>query len=371
MDFSERPFLVIWETTKACDLACVHCRASADPYPGLNELTTAEAFRMIDSIAAMKTPILVFSGGDCLKRSDLPELIRHSKSKGLRTGAIPAVTPALTREKIHELRETGLDQIAFSLDAADPAEHDAFRRVSGVFARTMEAVQWSRQVGLAVQINSLVNIHNTENLTLLLDLIENLGIVFWEVFFLVPVGRGTELPLLSAEKFEAAFEKIYELSQRAPFIIKITEAPHYRRFCIEKEMLKEGKDPRKAKFGEIDMPHYLRKTHGPHGSIGMAPQGVNSGKGFVFVSYEGEVYPSGFLPISAGNIRKAPLPKIYRDAPLFRELRDSALLKGRCGICPFRDICGGSRSRAYAVTGDYLAEDPSCVFQPGGVSVHP
>lgn len=362
-DFSERPFLVIWETTRACDLACVHCRASADPNPSPEELTHEEALRLIREVRQMGTPILIFSGGDPLKRKNLEELIKYAKSLGLRTGAIPAVTPALTLDRIQALKNSGLDQIAFSLDSAIPEEHDRFRRVSGVFRHTLESVRCAHECGLAVQINSLVNVHNIETLDPLVNLVESLGVVFWEVFFLVPVGRGKELTLMDALKFEEAFRKIYELSQRVSFVIKVTEAPHYRRFCVEMEMKKAGLDPKKLKKEEIDLPAYLKRREGPKATVGHAPSGVNAGKGFVFVSHQGEVFPSGFLPLEAGNLRTQSLPEIYRDSPLMQNLRNADLLKGRCGLCPFREICGGSRSRAYAITGDYLAEDPACAYQ--------
>lgn len=355
---------MIWETTRACDLACVHCRASAESNPAPDELTYEEAERLIRDVRGMGSPILIFSGGDCLKRQDLPVLIRYAKSLGLRTGAIPAVTPALTKDRIGELKENGLDQIAFSLDAGKAEAHDAFRRVQGVFDHTLESVRMANDLGLAVQINSLINVHNTGQLDELIQLIQRLNLVFWEVFFLVPTGRGTELPLMSAFKFEEAFGKIYELSQRVPFIIKITEAPHYRRFYFEKEMIKQGLDPRKGSREAVRLPAYMRKAQGPGGSMGRAPQGVNSGKGFIFVSYRGDVFPSGFLPLAAGNIRNKDLADIYQNSPVLKELRNAALLKGRCGICPYKEICGGSRSRAYALTGDYLEEDPCCCYEP-------
>lgn len=365
-NFSERPFLVIWETTRACDLACVHCRASADPDPAPDELNHKEALRLIDGVSQIGTPILIFSGGDCLKRKDLPVLIAYAKSQGLRTGAIPAVTPALTADHLKELKDAGLDQIAFSLDAGKAEDHDAFRRTTGVFDRALEYVDRANQIGLRVQINSLINVHNQGQLEELIQLIQNLNIVFWEVFFLVPIGRGREIPLMSAEKFEAAFEKIYELHKKVDFIVKVTEAPHYRRFFYKREMEKQGLGA-DALRRYLEFPKYLRYISGPRGSIGRAPAGVNSGKGFMFVSHRGDIMPSGFLPIAAGNIRQDSLGDIYRNAPLFQELRDTSRLKGRCGICPYKEICGGSRARAYALTGDYLEEDPCCAYQPSVV----
>ena len=364
MDFNERPFLVIWETTHACDLACVHCRAQAVPERDPEELSYSEGLKLVLDVKKMGTPILVFSGGDPLKRADLGKLVYYAKSLGLRTGAIPAVTPLLTNERILELKTCGLDQIAFSLDAATPAEHDEFRRVPGVFDRTMEAVAYANEIGLHVQINSLVNIHNLEKLDELIRLIKDLNIVFWEVFFLVPVGRGKELALLTASKFEEAFEKIYQLNLKSPFVIKVTEAPHYRRFYFEKEMEKQGLDRSDVVKLSSKLPSFMVSEHGKGGGIGHSSKSVNAGKGFVFVSYRGDVFPSGFLPVQAGNIRSQELPDIYRNAPVLRELRDTSLLKGKCGICVYKEMCGGSRSRAYAVTGDYLAEEPSCAYEP-------
>lgn len=364
-NFNEKPFLVIWETTRACDLACVHCRASADPQVAPDELNHDEAIRLIDEVSQMGTPILIFSGGDCLKRKDLFRLIAHARTLRLRTGAIPAVTPALTKLRLREFKDAGLDQIAFSLDAANAKDHDAFRRTDGVFERTIECIEQANQIGLRAQINSLLNVHNEGQLDGLMNLMERFDVVFWEIFFLVPVGRGHMLPLMSADKFEEAFEKIYEFSSRVNFIIKITEAPHYRR-CYEQEVSKQNLG-RLKENDPIDLPDCLGRAQGPGGSIGRAPAGVNAGKGFMFVSHRGDVMPSGFLPVSAGNMRKSHLADIYQSAPLFRTLRDTSLLKGRCGICPFKGICGGSRARAYAMTGDYLAEDACCLYRPSVV----
>ncbi len=363
-DFEQKPFLVCWETTNACDLACLHCRASAQSEPAPDELNFEESMRLVREVHGMGTPILVFTGGDPLKKKRLDDLIRYAKSLGLKTGAIPAVTPLLTEARILELKEAGLHQIAFSLDAPNAADHDAFRKTSGVFAKTLKSVKFAHSLGLATQINSLINVHNTRQLDEFIALVESLPIVFWEVFFLVPVGRGADLNLLSAEKFDEAFKKIYALQKRVRFVIKVTEAQHYRKYVFEQKLIEQGIDPRAIDVGQIALPELLRRAEGPGGSIGLAPKGVNSGKGFMFISSRGEVFPSGFLPLKAGDFRESDLAAIYRNSPLMKELRDPALLKGKCGICPYKDFCGGSRSRAYAVTGDYLAEEPCCSYQP-------
>lgn len=363
LDYAEQPFLVIWETTRACDLACVHCRASADPNPAPDELNHEEALRLIEEVRQMGTPILIFSGGDCLKRKNLSNLIAHAKSLGLRTGAIPAVTSALTDDCLKALKDAGLDQIAFSLDAANAKDHDAFRGVEGVFERTLECMEKANQIGMRVQLNSLINVHNKNQLDGLFDIADLFDLVFWEIFFLVPTGRGQAVPLMSAEKFEEVFEKIYEFSQRADFAVKVTEAPHYRRFCHEQAMLQRSLGKLDA-HSEKHLLDEFPKGRDLRAGIGRAPAGVNSGKGFAFISYRGDIMPSGFLPIAAGNIRQDSLADVYRHALLFRELRDTSLLKGRCGRCPYKEICGGSRARAYAMTGDYLAEDTCCIYQP-------
>ncbi|HEX9780543.1 MAG TPA: TIGR04053 family radical SAM/SPASM domain-containing protein [bacterium] len=360
LDLARTPFIVIWETTQACDLACAHCRAAAQPNPLPGELTPEEGLALIDEIAALGTPILVLSGGDPLKRPDLFELIRRAKARGRRVGTIPAATAKLTRSVVASLKDTGLDQMALSLDASTPGAHDAFRGVPGAFRKTMDAVQWAHEAKLAVQINTVFSRRNLEDADAMIELIERLGIVFWEVFFLVPVGRGNQVEGLAPEEFERVFAKLYALTRRAPFIVKITEAPHFRRYVMQREPAAA----RRPSASDAALPEALRRAIGPMGTIGQAPQPINAGKGHLFISYHGEIYPSGFLPLAAGNVRRHRLADVYRDSPVFRALRDPDRLGGRCGICEYRDACGGSRARAYATTGDYLAEEPGCAYVP-------
>ena len=277
---------------------------------------------------------------------------------------IPAATPLLTRDVIRVLKDAGLDQMALSLDASTPEAHDRFRGVPGAFQKTLEAIQWAHDAQLPVQINSVMTQHNFDDVDELIELVKRLGVVFWEVFFLVPVGRGAEIPGLSAEQYEQVFAKLYDVARSVPFIVKVTEAPHFRRYYYEQRLREVGIDPQQLACNGVELPLELRQVEGQHGSIGQAPQAVNAGKGFVFVAYNGEVYPSGFLPLSAGNVRTASLRTIYQASPLFQALRDPDRLKGRCGACEYRAICGGSRSRAYAVTGDSLAEEPCCAYVP-------
>lgn len=358
IDFDERPFIVIWETTQACDLACVHCRACAQPFRSSNELTTAEAKRMIDEIAAMEAPLFVMTGGDPLKRPDIYELVAHAAKLGVRPSLTPSATPLLTRAAVAKLKESGLARLAISLDGPTAEIHDNFRRVTGSFQWTLDAVQYAHEVGLPVQINTTITRHNLQYLDDMIALMEKLGIVLWSVFFLVPTGRGQTVDLISADEFEQVFEKLYETSKRVLFDIKSTEAQHYRRYLLQKrtEIRKQGAVP-----GER-MPHFLGVAS--EDGIGRAPKGINDGKGFVFISHLGEVFPSGFLPVSAGNVRTQSLADLYRNSPLFKALRDTANLDGKCGRCEFKEICGGSRARAYALTGDLFAEEPYCVYEP-------
>ena len=363
IDFAVTPFLVIWETTQACDLACIHCRASAQPSRHPDELTTAQGFGLLAEAAAMGTPVFILSGGDPLKRPDLLDLVREGKRLGLRMGTIPAATPALTATVVRQLKQAGLDQMALSLDYPRAELHDGFRGVPGAFDKTLAAVEWAHQCGLPLQINTTLSAGSAPFVSEMAELVEHLGAVFWEVFFLVPVGRGELLDGLGAQQCEELFAVLYAVQKRARFVVKVTEAPHYRRYVAQREGERTGTQS-PGGLGTVAMPDMLRRSEGPGHTVGLAPHSVNAGKGFVFVSHVGEVYPSGFLPLSAGNVCSQSLAEIYRDSPLFRTLRDPDALRGRCGQCEYRTICGGSRSRAYALTGDFRATDPWCDYQP-------
>jgi radical SAM protein len=355
IDFNERPFIAIWEVTQACDLACVHCRASAQPDRDPMELSTDEGKRLIDQIAALKVPVFVLTGGDPIKRPDLFELIEHARAVGVRVSLTPSATPLLTRDIVVRLKEAGLARLAVSMDGASAETHDAFRGMSGSFARTLDAVRWANDIGLPVQINTTFSRRNIAEIDDIVSLMERLKITLWSVFFLVPTGRGKLNDLLSAEEFESVFARVYSLSRTASFDIKTTEAQHYRRFVLQQRVAerKSGLVPNSVFERSVD-------------AIGRAPRGLNDGKGFVFISHKGEVFPSGFLPLSAGNIRKEELASIYRDSPLFHDLRDTSKLEGKCGSCEFKEICGGSRARAYALTGNPHAEEPCCSYVPKG-----
>jgi radical SAM protein len=358
IDFDERPFLVIWETTQACDLACLHCRACAQPARNPMELSTEEAKSLIDEIAALQAPLFVMTGGDPLKRPDIYELVRYAADRNLRPSMTPSATPLLTHEAIVKLQESGLARLAISLDGPTAAIHDGFRRVAGSFDFTIQGARWAREIGLPVQINTTITRHNLKYLDAIIALLEELDIALWSVFFLVPTGRGADIDLISGDEFEQVFAKLYETSRRVKFDIKSTEAQHYRRYLLQRRTeLRRAGATRPA-----DLPSVLGTASAD--GIGRAPKGINDGKGFAFVSHTGEVFPSGFLPISAGNVRSESLTKLYRESPLFQSLRDESNLLGKCGRCEYKQICGGSRARAYALTHDIFAEEPCCSYQP-------
>ncbi len=343
---------MIWEVTQACDLACVHCRACAQPKRNPLELSTEEGKRLIDQIADMRVPVFVLTGGDPIKRPDLLELIEYGTQVGVRVSLTPSATPLLTREVVRRLKDVGLARLAVSLDGSHKEVHDAFRGMSGSFDRTMEAIEWANEVGLPVQINTTFSRRNIDDFEQIAALLERKRIALWSVFFLVPTGRGKLGDLLSAEEFELIFSKLYELSHRASFHIKTTEAQHYRRYMLQQRAAERRNGPLAPEAAKV------------HDNIGRAPRGLNDGKGFAFVSHIGEVFPSGFLPYSGGNVRSQSLSQIYRTSPIFQQLRDPDELKGKCGACEFRHVCGGSRARAFALTGDPLAEEPCCVYIP-------
>ena len=348
-NFDEAPFLAIWEVTRACDLACVHCRASADPVRHPLELTTEEGFRLLETIKEFGDPIMIFTGGDPLKRPDLFQLLAHSVALGLRTTVSPSPTPLLDAQAIAGFKRAGVARISISVDGWDAASHDDCRQVAGSFARAMLALEESQRIGLSTQINTTVSRHNHRHLEEIAEIVDRVGAEMWDVFFLVPTGRGASQSELNAAEFEEVFGWMYERSKRTKAVIKTTEAMHYRRYLAQRRKA-EGATNGKQHPGENPLNRMA---------------GINSGRGFVFVSRTGEIYPSGFLPISSGNVRRRSLVDVYRNAALFRVLRDSACLKGKCGMCHYRNLCGGSRSRAYALTGDYLAEEPRCIHDSG------
>jgi AdoMet-dependent heme synthase len=358
VDFDQSPFLVIWETTRACDLACKHCRAEAQPDRHPDELTTAEAKKLMDDVRRFGPIIFVFSGGDAMKRPDMVELVEYGSSLGLRMAITPATTPLTTREQLQQMKDAGLSRLAISLDGSHAGIHDEFRQVDGSFDHGLRILRMSQEIGLSTQVNTVVARHNLDDFENLIALMSEVGIVFWEVFFLIPMGRAKPEDVASAAQFEEVFERLYELSKTAPFDIKATAAPQYSRVVLQKKVAE-----RRAGDGEAADVLTDGLAFSLTDGIGRA-RGVNDGDGFMFVSHTGEIFPSGFLPVGAGNVRDDDLVDVYRNSPLFRELRDRSNLKGKCNVCEYRPVCGGSRSRAYAVTGDYLEAEPFCAHVP-------
>ncbi len=338
-DFAERPFIVIWETTQACALACRHCRASAQALRHPLELDTVESFRLIDQVVRCRPGLFVLTGGDPVRRPDLKELIGYAADRGLRVGLSPSATPEFMRQDLAELKRLGVARISLSLDGATRESHDGFRGVEGTWDLTMQAIANARAAGMEVQINTTFTRQNLAEFDAFVALLDEVRPVLWSVFQLVPTGRGKLGDLLSADEMETLFLRLQRLSESAPYDIKTTEGHHYRRVVLQ-----QTRDKARLQI--------------------RAPIGVNDGKGFVFVSHLGEIYPSGFLPISAGNVRRDELCEVYRNSPLFRRLRDVDQLQGKCGRCEFRTICGGSRARAFAMTGDCMGEEPLCAYQP-------
>jgi radical SAM protein with 4Fe4S-binding SPASM domain len=336
LDTSQRPVVFIWEVTQACELSCEHCRADAQPERHPDELSTAEGKQLLADVSEFgEGQLVVLSGGDPCKREDLVDLVEYGTDRGLSMTLTPSGTDALTAAVIEELAAAGLKRIALSIDGPDPDSHDAFRGESGSFEQTMRAARVASEAGLPLQINTTVCQRTVEGLPALRALVADLDAVLWSVFFLVPVGRGRVLDPISPERADDVMAWLGTVSEAEAFGVKTTEAPHYRRV-----MAQEGNDGAKRRGGVI------------------------AGDGFAFVSRTGEMYPSGFLPESVGNVKDDDPVELYRNSELFQRLRDRDQLAGKCGVCPFRSVCGGSRSRAYAYTGDPLASDPLCPFVP-------
>lgn len=348
-NFHHSPLLVFYEVTQACDLVCQHCRACAQTRPHRAELTSDESVHLIDQLAEFPSPpMLVLTGGDPFKRVDIFELVEHAVGSGLNVSITPSATPLVTRTAIRRLRDAGISRMAISIDGADARTHDATRGVSGSFNRSLEILADSRDAGISVQVNTTLTPTNFGQIDRIAEMLAGRDIVMWSVFFLVPVGRADQMPRLSAEQNEVAFARLWRQSRRQPYAIKTTEAPHYRRFVLQQQLSKAKREPGAAPPRPISA-------------------GVNDGKGVMFVSHAGLVHPSGFLPIVCGVFPLEHVARIYQDSPVFRGLRDSDRLEGKCHDCEFRKICGGSRARAYALTGNLFAQEPDCSYVPDGM----
>jgi radical SAM protein len=350
LEFDRAPQRIYWEITRACGLTCRHCRAEAQPLPDPAELTTAEGLTMLDRFAAFgdPKPHVIFTGGDPLERADLWQLIAHARGLGLHVSVSPSATPRLTPEVIHRFGRDGVEAMSLSIDGATAARHDDLRGVPGCFARTLVAAKAAAEAGLLVQVNTLVSAETVDQLQAIYELVVGLGVARWSLFFLVTVGRGTVLEAIDAPRAEQLLEWVADLPKGPGLpIVTTTEAPHFRRIVAGKRQL------------AVQQP----AGAGAH-AHSRAGYGIRDGNGIMFVSNTGEVAPSGFLPISAGDVRKTDPVEIYRTSPLFVALRRASDFQGRCGVCNFRMVCGGSRARAWAASGDPLGEDPLCLYRP-------
>ena len=367
--FDDRPLLVFWETTKACDLACFHCRACAQPTPGPDELSTAEGRALIDELAAAgrPRPILILTGGDCFKRADLTELAAYAQDRGVPVAIAPSVTPQLTAPALEALRATGVKTASLSLDGATAETHNAVRGIAGHFDATLSAIQLLKDTGFTVQINTTVMPANLAELADIAGLMATRGIDIWEVFFLITTGRGEEVAATTPQENEDVCHFLVDAS-RYGFTVRTVEAPFFRRVAADRRAEAAGWPPIRSTTALYPaLSARLIDLLGPASAPVRAPSAATrDGKGIIFVAANGDVHPSGFLPLHLGNVRESPLISIYRDHPLLRQIR-AASFDGACGRCEHAQLCGGSRSRAYATSGDPLGDDLGCLMASSSV----
>ena len=348
-NFDERPFILFWEVTRACALACRHCRAIAQPQPHPQELNHEEALALVDTIAELAPPMLVLTGGDPMMRRDIFELIERATARGLRVALSPAATNRLIHTDFHKLRQAGVVSMSLSLDGATQKTHDTFRGVAHTFERTLQAARMAKEAGIQLQINTTISRTTLPELEGFVELLKQIQPDVWSVFLLVPTGRATLEELPTADQLETLWQRLLELRSELPFAIKTTEGHHYRRAMMQA-----------AKACGAPAPRHMVPTR--------------DGKGVLFISHVGEIQPSGFLPLTAGNVRTDNLAKIYREHPLFVQLRNDDALGGKCGKCEYRRVCGGSRARAFGTEGDMMAAEPLCNYIPAalrGISPQP
>ncbi|MCL5046643.1 MAG: TIGR04053 family radical SAM/SPASM domain-containing protein [Actinobacteria bacterium] len=376
--FELAPQLVAWESTRACNLACVHCRAEAQTTPDPGELTTAEAFRLVDQISEFARPIFIITGGEPLCRDDVYDVAAHGTSKGLRVVMSPNGT-LLTPGAVARMKKAGVGRISVSIDGSNAVLHDGLRMVPGSFEAILAGLSYAREGGLPFQINTTVSRSNLDDLPAMYEKAVGLGAAAWDVFMLVPTGRGRVEHEITPEEYERTLGWVHDVSRSAPVQVKVTCGPHYKRIALQREKearragagAAEGR-PDAGGYGAGRPAGHPGGAASPHGAAGDRPtRGCMGGFGFCFVSRVGEVYPCGYLPLKAGSVRETHLREIYRGSPLFRTLRDASQLKGKCGACEFRGVCFGCRARAYGTCGDFMGEEPFCTYRPrsGGESL--
>jgi radical SAM protein len=351
--YNQAPRNVYWETTIACELACHHCRADAIACRDPLELSTEEGKLLMRGVKELGS-MLVLTGGDPMMRPDIFELLEYAQELSLRVAITPAVTPKLERDTLVRMANLGVAAVGVSLDGPTAAIHDGFRNVAGTFDRSMETLAWARELSIPVQVNTTITADTLPHVQAMYELLRDNAappVKRWSLFMLVPLGRGTQLALPTAQQVEELFAWIYSIAPDAPFRVGTTEAPHYRRYWIQQK-LAEG------------LPLEAIQARAKAMAFG-----IRDGNGVVFVSHRGEVYPAGFLPHPLlGSVRERSIAEIYRDSPKLQQLRDPANYTARCGRCEFKWACGGSRARAYAMTGDALGEDPLCGYEPAAAA---
>ncbi|MBI4670358.1 MAG: TIGR04053 family radical SAM/SPASM domain-containing protein [Chloroflexi bacterium] len=347
-DLARNPMIIYWEMTQACALACRHCRAEAMLQKHPRELNYTESRALLQQILAFGAPLphLILTGGDPLMRPDVYELIDEAVSLGIEVSITPAATQNLTRAVIEKLRSHKIQSLGLSLDGSDATRHEAARGVQGCFEWTMNALRVAGELEIPIQVNTLVAAETADDLSAIYDLLLTQRVMRWSLFFLISVGRGKTLEAVSPERGEEIMRWSLAVARRAPFAIKTTEAPSYRRVALE-TMRANGMPP-----------EAIRRSSVYRGF------GIRDGNGIVFVSNTGDIYPAGFLPVTVGNVREGDLVTTYRHAPLMRSLHDPNTFQGKCGYCEYRVICGGSRARAFTHTGDALESDPFCAYEP-------
>ncbi len=343
--------LIAWEVTRACNLACKHCRAEANPDPFPGELTTQEAKSLIDTFPQTGSPIIIFTGGEPLLRHDVFELSAYAKSKGLR--CVMATNGTLvTPEIVRQMNDSGIERVSISIDGPEAQSHNLFRGLPGAFEASMQGIETLKQGGVEFQINTTVTRNNLNQFKEIFDLAQSVGAVAWHIFLLVPTGRGDQIreEVISAEEYEQVLNWFYDFRKTTSMQLKATCAPHYHR--ILRQRAKEEGVP-------VDFAHF---------GLDAVSRGCLGGIGFCFISHSGQVQPCGYLELDCGQVRDAPFPQIWAESPQFQKLRDPGSYSGKCGSCEYHKVCGGCRARALTMNGDYLAEEPLCTYQPKKIS---
>ncbi len=355
--FVQTPAIVMWEVTRACDLICSPCRGGAITKIDPNELTLLETKKLLADIKKnFSNPLLVLVGGDPFKRPDIYEIIQIAHNEGITTSLNVSPTGLATTKAIEECKNKGISRIAINLDGSKPKIHDAFRRLNGSFRYSMNIINHIEKTGLPVQVNTLITKFNDSDFHNILRLVKYLNVVDWLIFFLIPVGRIEKTDCIESYKIEKVFEKIYNLKEMVKFNLRVIDAPNYRRYSIQRILTKKH-----ANFRNFDNKKKLSLIKE---EIKSYPVGISDGNGYIFITHNGDVYPNRYMPISCGNVKKQSITTIYRNSAVLKKLRDYKKLKGKCGTCEFKIICGGSRARAYAYTNDYLEQDPACLYTP-------